>query len=52
MSQKVFDVNGYDYWMANNAKEAKELIDNSGLKVYSAILLKEAAEIVKQVLAE
>ncbi|GAB2981954.1 ADP-forming succinate--CoA ligase subunit beta [Mucilaginibacter puniceus] len=34
-----------------NAKEAKELIDNSGLKVYSAILLKEAAEIVKQVLA-
>jgi succinyl-CoA synthetase beta subunit len=33
-----------------NAKEAKELIDNSGLKVYSAILLKEAAEIVKQVL--
>lgn len=34
-----------------NAKEAKDLIDNSGLKVYSAILLKEAAEIVKQVLA-
>ncbi|MES2807583.1 MAG: ADP-forming succinate--CoA ligase subunit beta [Bacteroidota bacterium] len=34
-----------------NAKEAKELIDNSGLKVYSAILLKEAADIVKQVLA-
>ncbi|MBC7399556.1 MAG: ADP-forming succinate--CoA ligase subunit beta [Mucilaginibacter sp.] len=34
-----------------NAKEAKELIDNSGLKVFSAILLKEAAEIVKQVLA-
>jgi succinyl-CoA synthetase beta subunit len=34
-----------------NAKEAKELIDNSGLKVYSAILLKEAAEQVKEVLA-
>ena len=34
-----------------NAKEAKDLIDNSGLKVYSAILLKEAAELVKQVLA-
>jgi succinyl-CoA synthetase beta subunit len=34
-----------------NAKEAKELIDNSGLKVFSAILLKAAAEIVKQVLA-
>ncbi|MFD0793985.1 ADP-forming succinate--CoA ligase subunit beta [Mucilaginibacter litoreus] len=35
-----------------NAKEAKELIDNSGLKVYSAILLKEAAERVKEVLAQ
>ncbi|OOQ61878.1 ADP-forming succinate--CoA ligase subunit beta [Mucilaginibacter pedocola] len=34
-----------------NAAEAKELIDNSGLKVYSAILLKEAAERVKEVLA-
>jgi len=34
-----------------NAKEAKELIDNSGLKVYSAILLKEAADRVKEVLA-
>jgi succinyl-CoA synthetase beta subunit len=34
-----------------NAEEAKLLIDNSGLKVYSAILLKEAAERVKQVLA-
>lgn len=33
-----------------NAKEAKELIDNSGLKVFSAILLKEAAERVKEVL--
>jgi len=33
-----------------NAKEAKELIDNSGLKVYSAILLKEAADLVKEVL--
>ena len=35
-----------------NAAEAKELIDNSGLKVYSAILLKEAAERVKEVLAK
>ena len=35
-----------------NAKEAKELIDNSGLKVYSAILLKEAAELVTKVLEE
>ena len=34
-----------------NAVEAKELIDKSGLKVYSAILLKEAAERVKEVLA-
>jgi succinyl-CoA synthetase beta subunit len=34
-----------------NAAEAKALIDNSGLKVYSAILLKEAAERVKEVLA-
>jgi succinyl-CoA synthetase beta subunit len=34
-----------------NATEAKELIDNSGLKVFSAILLKEAAERVKEVLA-
>jgi succinyl-CoA synthetase beta subunit len=34
-----------------NAEEAKQLIDNSGLKVYSAILLKDAAERVKEVLA-
>jgi succinyl-CoA synthetase beta subunit len=34
-----------------NAVEAKKLIDDSGLKVYSAILLKEAAERVKEVLA-
>jgi len=34
-----------------NAAEAKALIDNSGLKVYSAILLKEAAELVAEVLA-
>jgi len=33
-----------------NAKEAKKIIDESGLKVYSAILLKEAAELVTQVL--
>jgi succinyl-CoA synthetase beta subunit len=35
-----------------NAAEAKELIDNSGLEVFSAILLKEAAEKVKEVLAQ
>jgi succinyl-CoA synthetase beta subunit len=33
-----------------NAEEAKKLIDQSGLKVYSAILLQEAATLVKQVL--
>ncbi|MBN4065771.1 ADP-forming succinate--CoA ligase subunit beta [Candidatus Amoebophilus asiaticus] len=33
-----------------NAEEAKKLIDESGLKVHSAILLKEAAEIVNKVL--
>ena len=33
-----------------NAVEAKKLIDESGLKVYSAILLKEAAALVTQVL--
>jgi succinyl-CoA synthetase beta subunit len=31
-----------------NAKEAKELIDNSGLKVYSAISLQDAADLVKK----
>ncbi len=34
-----------------NAEIAKELIDKSGLKVYSAIQLKEAAELVTKVLA-
>jgi succinyl-CoA synthetase beta subunit len=34
-----------------NAVEAKKIIDESGLKVYSAILLKEAAEMVKKVLS-
>ncbi len=34
-----------------NAEEAKKLIDDSGLKVFSAIQLKDAAELVKQVLA-
>ena len=35
-----------------NAVEAKKLIDESGLKVYSAILLKEAAGLVTKVLEE
>ncbi|NEU07943.1 ADP-forming succinate--CoA ligase subunit beta [Flavihumibacter sp. R14] len=35
-----------------NAEEAKKLIDESGLKVYSAIQLKEAAALVTKVLAD
>jgi len=35
-----------------NAEEAKKIIDQSGLKVHSAILLQEAADKVKQVLAK
>lgn len=34
-----------------NAEEAKVLIEQSGLKVYSAVLLQEAAELVTQVLS-
>ncbi|EDM36148.1 succinate--CoA ligase, ADP-forming (succinyl-CoA synthetase, beta subunit) [Pedobacter sp. BAL39] len=34
-----------------NAAEAKQLIDDSGLKVYSAIALKDAANLVTEVLA-
>lgn len=34
-----------------NAEEGKKLIDDSGLKVYSAIQLKEAADLVKQILS-
>ena len=34
-----------------NAEEAKKLIDESGLKVQSAILLSEAAELVKKAVA-
>ena len=32
-----------------NAEEAKKIIDDSGLKVFSAIQLKEAADLVGQV---
>jgi succinyl-CoA synthetase beta subunit len=35
-----------------NAEEAKKIIDESGLKVFSAIALKDAADLVKQVLSE
>jgi len=35
-----------------NAEEGKELIDNSGLKVHSAIQLEDAAQLVTEVLGE
>lgn len=35
-----------------NAEEAKKIIDDSGLKVYSAIELKEAADLVKTLLSK
>ena len=35
-----------------NAEEAKKIIDASGLKVFSAIELKEAAERVQEVLGK
>jgi succinyl-CoA synthetase beta subunit len=34
-----------------NAEEAKKLIDESGLKVHSAVMLQEAADLVKKLLA-
>jgi succinyl-CoA synthetase beta subunit len=34
-----------------NAEQAKKLIDDSGLKVYSAIVLKEAADLVQKAVA-
>lgn len=35
-----------------NAEQAKKLIDDSGLKVYSAIQLQEAADLVKQLIQQ
>jgi len=35
-----------------NAEEAKKIIDDSGLKVFSAIQLKEAADLVQEVLSK
>ena len=35
-----------------NAEEAKRIIDESGLKVYSAIVLKDAADLVEKLLKE
>lgn len=36
----------------NAEKEGKKIIDDSGLKVYSAIVLKDAADLVAKVLSE
>ena len=38
--------------IATNAEAAKKLIDDSGLKVYSAIQLQEAADLVAKLIAK
>ena len=51
IAQKVTNVPIIVRLQGTNAEEAKEIIDNSGLNVISAVLLKEAAEAVSSVLA-
>jgi succinyl-CoA synthetase beta subunit len=51
IAAKVTDVPIIVRLQGTNAEEAKEIIDNSGLNVISAVLLKEAAEEVANVLA-
>lgn len=51
IAEKVKDVPIIVRLQGTNAKEAKEIIDNSDLNVISAVLLKEAAEEVSKVLA-
>ena len=51
IAAKVTDVPIIVRLQGTNAEEAKEIIDNSGLNVISAVLLKEAAEEVADVLA-
>ena len=51
IAAKVTDVPIIVRLQGTNAEEAKEIIDNSGLNVISAVLLKEAAEEVTNVLA-
>lgn len=51
IAQKVTNVPIIVRLQGTNAEEAKEIIDNSGLNVISAVLLKEAAEAVSNVLA-
>lgn len=51
IAQKVTEVPIIVRLQGTNAKEAKEIIDNSDLNVISAVLLKEAAAEVSKVLA-
>lgn len=51
IAEKVADVPIIVRLQGTNAEEAKEIIDNSGLNVISAVLLKEAASEVSKVLA-
>ena len=51
IAEKVQNVPIIVRLQGTNAAEAKEIIDNSGLNVISAVLLKEAAEAVSEVLA-
>lgn len=51
IAEKVKNVPIIVRLQGTNAAEAKEIIDNSGLNVISAVLLKEAAEEVSKVLA-
>ncbi len=51
IAEKVKNVPIIVRLQGTNAAEAKEIIDNSGMNVISAVLLKEAAEAVSEVLA-
>lgn len=51
IAEKVKNVPIIVRLQGTNAKEAKEIIDNSGLNVISAVLLKEAAAAVAKVVA-
>ena len=51
IAEKVKNVPIIVRLQGTNAKEAKDIIDNSGLNIISAVLLKEAAQEVSKVLA-
>ena len=51
IAEKVKNVPIIVRLQGTNAEEAKEIIDNSGMNVISAVLLKEAAKAVSEVLA-